>query len=129
MREEATVERSPSGSGRGRRSPGDGDRASADGDLAQEDVVVPPGLEALQTVADGVDRHAVVRPQLRLVLPDHPLQLFVLGLLHLRIGNATIGHELLDLGSSKRVSFSAPILVNHWPKYQSGSWGMCAQPE
>ena len=28
-----------------------------------------------------------------------------------------------------RVSFSEPALVNHWPKYQSGSWGMCAQPE
>src|SRR5207249_8099114 len=70
--------------------------ALGDTDLVEEHVIVAPRLEVAQLVADRVDRDAVVRPDLRLVLPEDLLDLLVLLLAHLRIGHAALGDELLD---------------------------------
>src|SRR2546425_3999208 len=89
--------RRPAGDGRER--PAGGARgALLDGDLAQKDVVVTPSLEALEPVADRVDGYAVVWPELDVLVPDDPLELLVLGLAGLRVGDAALGHELLHLG-------------------------------
>src|SRR5207253_11357278 len=66
-----------------------------DRNVTQKDVVVAPRLEVPQAVADAVNRDGVVEPELRLVVPDDPLQLLVLGLAHLGIGHPRLGDELL----------------------------------
>src|SRR5438034_9969300 len=66
-----------------------------DTNLVQQHVVVASRLEVAQPVADRVDRDAIVRPDLRLVLPENLLDLLVLLLAHLRIRDAAFGDQLL----------------------------------
>src|SRR2546422_480429 len=70
--------------------------ALGDSDLVEEHVIVAPRLEVAQLVADRVDRDAVVRPDLRLLLPEDLLDLLVLLLAHFGIGHAALGDQLLD---------------------------------
>src|SRR5215467_8023847 len=92
----ATLPRkSPYWTTRGSRSPRTPAGRLRDADVTQENVVVAPRLEVLQTLAHPVDGHRVVEPELRVLVPHDALELLVLGLAHLGIGHAALRDELL----------------------------------